>query len=44
MPTITIKLPPKIDHGNTAELVAALAPGRAHSGEVRVDLYEVTSY
>jgi len=44
MPTITIKLPPKIDHDNTAELVAALAPGRAHSGEVRVDLYEVTSY
>jgi hypothetical protein len=44
MPTIIIKLPPKIDHDNTAELVAALAPGRAHSGEVRVDLYEVTSY
>ena len=44
MHTITIKLPPKIDHDNTAELVAALAPGRAHSGEVRVDLYEVTSY
>ena len=44
MSKLTIELPPKIDHDNTADLVAALAPGRAHSGELRVDIYEVTSY
>jgi len=44
MSKLTIELPPKIDHDNTADLVAALAPARAHSGEVLVDIYEVTSY
>jgi hypothetical protein len=44
MSKLTIKLPPKVDHDNTAELIAALAPGRGHSGEVLVDMYDVTSY
>ena len=44
MSKLTIKLPPKVDHDNTAELVAALAPGRTSSGAVLVDIYDVTSY
>ena len=44
MSKLTIKLPPKVEHDNTVELVAALAPGRAHSGEILLDISEATSY